>query len=76
MHNPRVTRLFLWNNKSVFIREINLLTVLGKKTQYSKQMMTIRSIKTDGGFINSNSCFKKCFFLNYIKIILKKLFLT
>jgi hypothetical protein len=67
MHNPRVTRLFLWNNKSVRSRN-KFAHGFRKKTQYSKQMMTIRSIKTEGGFINENSCFINYFlFKNVLK---------
>ena len=40
MHNPRVTRLFLWYNKSVRLRnKFAHGDNVGKKTQYSKQLM-------------------------------------
>jgi len=40
MHNPRVTRLFLWYNNSVRLRnKFAHGDNEGKKTQYTKQMM-------------------------------------
>jgi hypothetical protein len=53
MHNPRVTRLFLWYNKSVRLRnKFAHGDNEGKKTQYSKQMMA-EALKSRAAFFNS-----------------------
>jgi len=76
MHNPRVTRLFLWYNKSVRLRnKFAHGDNVGKKTQYSKQMMA-EALKSRAAFFNSGGAKAKNFYktLVFLKVFLKKLY--